>query len=264
MTTLFHLIFSFLFCLAAVRLFQLWLSYWGRRAVRQGSGAFPIRAAALAIAVPGFAFGLFTDKPIFGLAGLLALPALVHLITALRGTHHRAALDDSGLSYLHALRGLVHSGLGLSAAFFRLAEVQRTPFAIAMAKSLDGYADGKTLAACLDRLHRRVDSPLMGATLRALQSAYHRGLPVGVVLDQMVPALEAERDADRRVADLRHAAWAQAAVAFVVPWILVAASLACRPEAGWLSGASGWVLVAGALAVEGTGVWLIGQCSRFC
>ncbi len=105
----------------------------------------------------------------------------------------------------------------------------------------------------------------MGATLRNLQTAYRQGLPVGAVLDQMVPALEAERDALRRAADLRRSAWAQAAIAFAVPWILVAASLACRPEGGavWLATPSGWVLVTGALVVEGLGVWLIGLCSRF-
>ena len=177
----------------------------------------------------------------------------------------QAQFETTGIAYFYALRGLVQSGLGLSAAMIHLSQVQKTPFAAAMSRSLERFEKGQGFQDCLDRFHARLPSKRVGLCLKALHLAYQQGLAAGPILDRIIPVLEAEQDAVQRLRTLRQSAAAQAAVAFCMPWLVFAVLAQCEPGVleGVFDAPSGWAFLAGILGLECVGAAFLWMLSRF-
>ncbi len=241
-----------------------------RRKVLLGRTFFrpPLRRKAFrrwerAVVLMAFGGGLMGDwGMVLGLGSLVALPLCIELASAVRSVRVRDEMEAAGIVYFQAVRGLVHSGLGLPAALFHVAQVQPSAFARTLQKALNGFHAGEGLGDCLRRFDRRVPLRLMGTSLNALQLAYRQGIPVSPLLDRMVPLLERERESELRLRDSRRSALVQAGVALLVPWVVFGALWVFQPD---LAGRfENGLSVAGVLGVELVGVVCLVQLSRFC
>lgn len=194
------------------------------------------------------------------LAGAQIVRVLGQMVVAKLQTQRRRALfEASAEQYLHALRALVRSGLGFSAALDRLAHAQATPFSQAMRGRLRVFAQGGDFLDCLDRFPSR-GSALLGLCLENLASAYRQGLAILPLLDRMVPALEFERAQNQRLRELRRSVLWQVAVAASVPWIVVGVLRAVGP-----AGVGRLTIehAVGVLVWEGVGIWTLWKQMRF-
>jgi len=250
----------------AARVCALGLGRVARRQLRQPAPA--------AVPLPGAkAYRFFLALGVVLGLGALAAGARTGAVSALavapvgfqllwQGCSRRwwGQFDASGILYFHALRALVHSGLGFSAALDRLARSQATPFARAMRDHLAEFETGSGFLRCLDQFPNSHALPALGVSLRSLALAYRQGLALGPLLDQIVPALERDREEGCRTSQSRRSVLAQAAVAFVVPWVVWAALQGWGAELGMRPSLSGVGL---ALVWEGLGVWCLWKLSAF-
>ena len=250
---------------------SLRLAWAGMRAIQRGQlrrrvvfrqrlPSVWFRGVAFAVLVVVFVLGVSRPTALVpGLLGLVLLPLFWSIFLGALARRRREILERAGLAYFHALRGLVHSGLGLPSALFHLARSHPTLFARQMSESLEGFEEGKGLEICLQHFQKRVPLPALSACLGSLQLAYQRGAAVAPLLDRVVPLLERERERTARLRDLRRSALAQAGIAFAVPWILLATLYGFSPSALELK----WGLCAGALGVEILGVLCLIKASAF-
>ncbi len=257
----------------AGRFLLVWVSAASRCALKWKLYPAPRRHARLlrrlVYSLCGASAALSVFRP-FGsvvvLFGLILLPLLVASMRYYNSRFLGAQLDDSALVYFHALRGLVHSGLGLPAALFQLSKSQPTLFSQAMAKTLAGFDQGKALNDCLKQLSDRNPSPLVKGALQGLQMAYAQGVAILPVLERVVPLLEQDQRRRRRMADLRRSTMVQAGFALSVPWILNGALYLVQPElvARQWAESGAFTLVIAVFAVQAMGLWSLFQVSRFC
>ncbi len=255
MESIFFLCFSWILGLAsAFLLYSLW-SAVGWRVLRS--------CALLDAWFLRFAFA--------AIVGAIALGWLVVAVGAVLGVvlawvwyqeKQRRLMLDSALVYFRTLQGLLCSGSAFSGALIRLNETQTHAFSALMRQSLSAFDRGRALDLCLERTYHRIPSARVRATLCALLAAYRAGLGVVPILEGMIPALEAEREAQSRIRDLRYSAFSQSLVAFAVPWILAAVMTAHAPGMQVQNRYPPW-LIPGALTMEFLGVWFLWRRSAF-
>ncbi len=209
----------------------------------------------------GFGLALWGRK-----GGLVwAIAVLVFGLVALEGMRRfraqalKARFENTGLHFLHGLRGLLASGLDLSSALNRLSQIQSTPFSGALSRSLGRFDGGRTFGGCLDHFQLLIPDKLMAACFKSLHLAYSEGAALLPLLDKTLLLLESQTQRKRRILDFERAALAQAAVALVMPWGLWAFMRVMNPEFGGLRAP----LVCAVIVAEGVGLWLVRRLSCF-
>lgn len=211
-----------------------------------------------------FSYLLF-KRPIFGLLVFLFLPAILRLITQWRMWVRRWEFDEAALSFLVALRGLVHVGMSLPTALFQISKSSPSGFAQHLARHLNRFEEGHSLGETLLRFQKRAGLGHSAIVLTLLEMAYARGLQAGPILDQIIPLLESERHAEKRVWDLRKSTLFQAVTAFCLPWALGSLLIFFQPEIMERFLQSGMFYGVGGIALlfQCLGVFILWRLSAF-
>ncbi len=266
-----QLLTCFLLVTSVARLSLLWLAFFGRWELKRRLPMHPrhqayeyrviaLRTLGLGVVTSALVFG----GPLWGLGCLVSVPISFEIWRYVGRDRMLRDWDVAAIGYFYALSGLVQAGYGLSTALFRLADALKSPFASAMAKALSEYDSGTPLDRCLERIERR-SSGLTALVLRSLYCAYREGLSVGELLREWIPLLEGESARQAKLRSLRLSTLGQAAVASVIPWILLLVLAGTQPDLlrEFFYSHHGTALSGAALVWEGLGTWSIWRCSRF-
>ena len=185
-----------------------------------------------------FAFGL---SPLFGLAGAVFLPLLFIGLLSYRMGRRTESLQDSSLSSLYVLKGLVKSGVGLTAALQQVSTMENNPFCRALWTVLGRYERGQPMGKCLDNLRRESKLGPTAHFISLIEMSYRNGLPMVPLLESMLQFLEAHQEMEKRVKSVTASSMVQALFACLMPWGLLAALYWFDPEMVSHFMSSSWV-----------------------
>jgi Flp pilus assembly protein TadB len=200
-----------------------------------------------------------TGHPLAGLTVGALFPFAKRHVALLSRQKSRRALEDSALAFFHGLQGLLRAGFSLPSALFRLSETLDTPFSSRLRTALAGFDRGSSLAGCLDRFQDRARLTQAGVCLDLLVRAHDRGLALGPFLDRVLPWLEEEARERDRVRSVRSAAFAQAGLASLLPWMV--AFYAVGSPLGWNGATRGLAFLG--LALQLVGFRVVARVARF-
>lgn len=208
---------------------------------------------------------LLTGHPVFGLLVVFLIPGVLRLLTGVRMVVQRQDFDEAAFSFLVALRGLSRVGMSLPAALFQISKNFPSGFARHLNRHLQRFDEGHTLSETLKRFQKRAGLGYSGLALTLLEMAHSRGLQAGPILDQVVPMLESERQAEKRVQGIRKSVCAQGLIAFSLPWLLGLVLCFFQPEMTerFLHSPILFGVVAVALLFQFTGAFVLWRLSAF-
>lgn len=227
---------------------------------------FLLISVSLLVLLMGFlgSYALF-GHPVFGLVLVFAVPGILRLLTRFRTIARREQFDEAALSFLVALRGLTRVGISLPSALFQISKNFPSGFAKHLARYLNRFEEGKTLSDSLKRFQKRAGLGYSGLALTLLEMAHSRGLQAAPILDQVVPMLESERQAERRVGGIRKSVFVQGLIAFLLPWFLGFVLAVFQPEIAhrFFQSAAFYAVMVVALCFQSTGVFVLWRLSSF-
>lgn len=206
---------------------------------------------------------VFTQKIIYGFLSILILPLILKLIIKIHYSHFENELEKNAISILHALYGLLSSGLGLPVALFKLIEKINSPFTQVLKQFLIKYEEGLSLSECLLRFSRRTSTLQIGICLNIFEIAYRKGLPLIPFLDYIIPVLEDEIELKGKISSQRKVVIVQLIFALLIPWILLLYMSIFGTEFSLKFSFNHLILIINAILWELLGVFIIWRVSAF-
>jgi len=176
--------------------------------------------------------GVFLGRPLLGL--LVWIPVVFLFPTAVRWSvrYRKEQAEESALSFLHTLSGLLEVGVSLPAALFKVAHAVPSPFSRAIRRHLGRFDEGRSLADCLTQFREKSALRDAGLCLRLLEMAYRQGLPARPLLERVLPQMENQRESTRRFRSARRGCLSQMLVAAILPWLMALVLRVFHPEIG--------------------------------
>jgi len=202
--------------------------------------------------------GVQIVRPIFGLTILIVLLWLVPPLLK-----RSPQLDPSALSFFYGLLGLLRVGICFPSALFQLCENLPGEFPSSLKRSLNQYERGNSLGGCLTRFRSR---SALAQWLGLIQLAYDKGLAMVPLLEKILPLLESDWEFLSRQRSVMRAAFVQALVAGLVPWILAGALHFFQPELleRFFSSPVAKQVIGMSFLLQTCGLFCIRRVSQFC
>lgn len=222
-----------------------------------GAGAMPLAwGAALLGVTAALVVGVILRRPVLGPLCLVVTPAFVRWALAANRARRRRLLEAEMVTFFHGLRGLTRAGLALPSALFHLSRTLPGDLPPIVHRYLKSYEKGRPLARCLEDFRAQVELSSSSVAIALLGLAYRQGLSVAPILEQALPALEADLQARQRADQIRKAALAQGVLAAAIPWGLVFVLKLFQPDVvdSFFSSRLAPFVVGGALIWEGVGI----------
>ncbi len=207
----------------------------------------------------------FFGRAVPGLLSLVFFPYLMQWMGAWILSERKRSLDASSIAFLYALQGLVKVGVSMPQALFKITQSQEGLFAESFSKYLDRYEEGTSLSELILRFRSRSLLGFSGSFLASLEMAHRKGLSVAILLEHMIPLLEAECQSFERIRSLRRSIWVQVFVTFLLPWCVLLALFSFQPEM-WSHVSvepTFWIILVLALLYESLGVFVLWNVSDF-
>ncbi len=173
-------------------------------------------------------------------------------------------LERTAILTLHALLGLLKTGLGLPSALFKLIERVDSPFTQALKPFLLKYEKGKTLSECLLKFSRKISTLQIGMCLNVFEIAYSKGLPLVPFLEYIIPVLEDEIELKEKIASQRKMVIAELIIALIIPWIIFLSLNFFETNFLFELSINNIALIVGAFLWEILGFYAIWKVSSFC
>ncbi len=242
--------------LAKIRRLHTW------RIPREENRAF---LTALGVCAAALLAGGFAGNWLWGLLAIPPFPLWMRGSLRLRRHHHLKEIEGTCLPTLYALQGFLESGLNLSASLFLLGDKQPLEFTRRLAKTLDRFDKGQSLELCLKKFLQRTPSREVGQVVSVLLMGYASGLPLLPFLQSGTSLMERHRQTETRSRRVRSVAILQGALAFLLPWGLLA-YLAYSQEVSFFhyfaDPAFCWLSLA-CLIAELVGLWVLWISAQF-
>lgn len=247
------------------RWLYLYYLHWARQSYGAAEGLkITLRLVPVLIGA-SLTLGLSYGKrcPEIGLGGVVFVPILVLLAARQILEHQRIRLEESFLSFIYALQGMVEVGWSLPTALFKLAHGMDGKFSERLRRYLRKYREGTSLLSCLERFRTRHPSFASGRALLLLELSYRSGLSVLPILETILPTLEARFQMAQKQRTLMRSVLAQGLTAALLPYGVLYFVWMFEPSL--LSAQKKVVLgtIFGVVVWQGLGAWVLKAWCRF-
>lgn len=216
---------------------------------------FVVACTALIFGVLGY---VFFQRPISVVTGLAFGPLLFRLYAWVQIRARAAKFDEELLAVLITLRGMVRSGLSLTAALNLVVDDQYNEVAHHLSRYLKRFESGRSLNEVLNSFETRSGMQHTGPLFQVLGAVQNLGAGGGDLLDRMVETLQTTLEMERRIRGIRRSVLFQGVFAASMPWGILAFLKGTLPE----TGISPW-LVLFCLCIQCVGGFLLWQVARF-
>jgi len=169
------------------------------------------------------------------------------------------------LSCLFSLRGLLEVGLSLPSALFQISKNFEGPLTLFFKETHREFEKGESLEQQMSRSGNRLFTEWVTLSLIIMERAHRKGLTLVSFVENLIPVIELEIRAHRRLQDLENSLKAQAILACGLPWLLGVFIYFFQPEMthSFVGSRIGqWILIV-VLGWEVLGLWFLKESIRF-